>query len=140
MSYNDSYYPDLPPPAPPDPGNLTQDIPMTEDNIPCIIHENDPMLQVEDISYWIREVISTTIGVFGILGNILAIVVLSQKSMLNTFNKGPSISDVSTEVGRAWTCDVCTGGRGFHQGKGGFVYLVLTAKQTSHEHAPKLCG
>ena len=99
MSYNDSYYPDLPPPAPPDPGNLTQDIPMTEDNIPCIIHENDPMLQVEDISYWIREVISTTIGVFGILGNILAIVVLSQKSMRNTFSKGPPINDAHTDVG-----------------------------------------
>ena len=113
MSYNDSYddydYPPLPDLD--DPG-IVQDIPKTEDNITCTIPENDPMLRVEAISYWIREVISPTIGVFGILGNILAIVVLSQKSMRNTFNKGPSISDVSTEVGRAWTCDVCTGSRG----------------------------
>ena len=35
----------------------------------------------------IREVISTTVGIFGIMGNILAIVVLSQKGMRNTFNK-----------------------------------------------------
>ena len=34
-----------------------------------------------------REVISTALGVFGIIGNILAIVVLRQKSMRNTFNK-----------------------------------------------------
>ena len=92
MSNNDSFYYEY---FSPDPGDLKQDIPMTEDNIPCPIHENDPMLRVEAISYWIREVISTTVGVFGILGNILAIVVLSQKSMSNTFNKGPSVSDVS---------------------------------------------
>ena len=97
MSYNDYY--DLPPPPPPDPGNLTQDIPMTEDNIPCPIHEQNDMSQVVDISYWIREVISTTIGVFGILGNILAIVVLRQKSMRNTFNKGSSTIEVGREFG-----------------------------------------
>ena len=50
--YNDTSYLEYPP-LPSD-GNITVDVVQTSDGVLCPEHEQEDMVHVEDITYWIR--------------------------------------------------------------------------------------
>ena len=82
--YNTTYYCDDNYTLPLDPGDIVVDNIVTADGVVCPEHEQKDMAPIIDISYWIRAVISTTVGVFGIIGNILAIVVLREHTHMTS--------------------------------------------------------
>ena len=76
-----------------DPDDIKIDKILTALGVLCPDHLGKDMAHVLAISYWIREVISTTVGVFGIIGNILAIVVLREDTHMTSDVHGERVQN-----------------------------------------------